>query len=125
FYRDADGNVRNALNGDVVSPSPSGLKAARINNRVRSAGAAAKGALRLLHPDPARRAEAAAAVFAARDASALPSLEIALARETDPDVASRLRLARAAIIAGRPGTSEAALVDAIAVLEQNGGNEVL
>ena len=125
FYRDADGNVRNALNGEVVSPSPSGLKAARINNRVRSAVAAAKGALRLLHPEPARRAEAAAAVFAARDDSALPSLEIALTRETEPAVASRLRLARAAIIAGRPDTNEAALIEAIAELQQHGGNEVL
>ena len=45
---------------------------------------AAIGSLTLANPDPAKRVAAAEAVFKSRDAKALPAIEAALAKETDP-----------------------------------------
>ena len=70
----------------------------RLNNRLRRAVEAALGGLTLLSPDPAKRFEAAQAVFKSRDASALPTLDAALAKETDARVKRALIEARAAVI---------------------------
>jgi hypothetical protein len=52
----------------------------------------------LLSPDPAVRANAADAVFASADPEALPTLDTALARESEGWVAAKLERARAAVI---------------------------
>ncbi len=57
---------------------PAGLKPVRINNRLRRAIEAALGSLTLLSPDPAKRLEAAKAVFKSKDASVLATLDAAL-----------------------------------------------
>ena len=73
------------------------LKKVKVNNRLRGVIKAALGGLTLLASDPDQRARAAAAVFAARDAGALETVEQAIAREEDEGLLDRLTLARAAI----------------------------
>ncbi|MET0369286.1 MAG: urea ABC transporter permease subunit UrtB, partial [Methylobacterium sp.] len=70
----------------AAAPDDPALKAVRANNRVRRGIEAAQGQLNLVSPDPAKRREAADAVFKARDAAALPALDTALAREKDAGV---------------------------------------
>ncbi len=68
----------------------------RTNNRLRGVVRDALGALKLSHPDPDRRAQAADTVFGARDAALIPAVERALAAETEPHVAERMERALAA-----------------------------
>ena len=67
--------------GDAASrspaPTPAGLKPVRVNNRLRRAIEAALGGLTLLPPDPAKRFEAAQAVFKSKDATLLAALDAA------------------------------------------------
>lgn len=72
------------------------LRKVRINNRLRQVVKAALGALTLGSADPAARIRAADAVFRSAQADMLGPLEAALARESDPKVASRLARALAA-----------------------------
>ena len=39
-----------------------------------------------MNPDPVKRLSAAEAVFKSRDAAALPAVDAALAKETDPKI---------------------------------------
>ena len=73
------------------------LKKIKVNNRLRGVIKAALGGLTLLSSDPDRREQAAAAVFAARDAGALETVEQAIAREEDAGLLDQLTLAKAAI----------------------------
>src|SRR5262249_52419931 len=86
FLRDSARAVRDALTGQTVATPPGDLKAVRLNNRLRGMVAAALGSLTLLAPDPAKRLEAAHAVFKSRDAGALATLDTAIAKESDPRV---------------------------------------
>jgi len=45
--------------------------------------------LTLLAPEPAKRLEAAQAVFKSKDANALPALDQAIAKETEPESSRR------------------------------------
>ncbi|WP_422367244.1 urea ABC transporter permease subunit UrtB [Pelagibius sp.] len=72
------------------------LRKVRINNRLRQAVKAALGALTLGSPDPVARIQAADAVFRSAQSDMLGPLQAALARESDPKVASRLARALAA-----------------------------
>ncbi len=74
----------------------------RLNNRLRRTVEAALGGLTLMSADPAKRYEAAQAVFKSRESSALPTLEAALAKETDARVKRALNEARAAVILSSP-----------------------
>ncbi|GGF72239.1 branched-chain amino acid ABC transporter permease [Azorhizobium oxalatiphilum] len=125
YVRAADGTLSAAATGATVSPAPAGLKAVRLNNRVRRAIDAASGALSLLAPEPARRAEAAAAVFKSRDAAALPTLQAAIAKETIPSVREALEQARAAILITAPGISEADRLGAVKLVTARGDQEAL
>ena len=124
-YRDVDGTLRDCRTGEVVTNPPAALTALRINNRVRSAIAAARGALSLFDPDPQRRREAAAAVFAARDPTALPAIESALAREKDSGIADVLKLARAGIVIAKADAPVETRIEAIEVLKDHGGRDAL
>ena len=110
FVRKADGlivighktgkvySLTNALDGSAVGDArKKELKKVKVNNRLRRVIKAALGGLTLLSDDPDQREEAAAAVFAARDAGALETVEQAIAREEDPGLLDQLTLAKAAI----------------------------
>ncbi len=83
----------------------------RVNNRVRRAIRSALGALTLADPEPARRLDAAQAVFTARDPDQLVPVRRALEHEADPDVRAALVQAAAAIelAAGSPAERLAAI----------------
>ena len=99
YVKGDDGKFSTAQTGkpapDVMS---SGLKLVRVNNPVRSAIDAALGQLQLFSPDAATRLHAAEAVFESHDVAALPTLEKALAKETDPAVKTRMEEAQAAAL---------------------------
>ena len=99
------------------------LKPVRVNNAVRGSIDAALGALRLFSPDASTRLAAAEAVFIARDPSATPALNRALAKETDPGVKRRMEQARAAALLASPDASETDRLDAIAILRARGDIE--
>jgi urea transport system permease protein len=124
FIKQDDGSFVDAPNGapapDVMS---SGLRQVRVNNPVRGAIDAALGSLRLFAPDPATRLTAAEAVFHSHEASALPALERAIARETDASVKARMEQARAAAILSTPDASEADKLAAIAVMRARGDSD--
>ncbi len=126
FIKDKSGALLDAATGQpVAGEAPAGLKAVRVNNRVRRAIEATLGGLTLLSPDPDKRLEAAQAVFRSRDASALPTLETAIARETDPGIKKALVEARAAVILNIPDASEADKLDAVAVIRDRGDQDAL
>lgn len=125
FYRTPDGATHDARTGEVVAHPPADLSAARVNNRVRSAIQAAAGSLSIMSPDPARRADAAAAVLRARDPEALPAIEAAIARETDPKIKAVMELARAAIVVTQANASADTRIAAIQTLEDRGNRDAL
>jgi urea transport system permease protein len=85
FYRDKAGKLIDAATGNPGdSADPADLADVRVNNRVRRALDAAVGGLSLQAADPAKRFESAQAVFKSREQSALPALDAALEKETDP-----------------------------------------
>src|SRR5262245_24575963 len=98
FYKDKSDKLFDAATGQPAASVPGDLEPVRINNRLRRAIDAALGGLTLMAPDPGKRYEAAQAVFKSREASALPTIESALAKETDANVKRALEQARAAIL---------------------------
>ena len=118
----ADDSYRDAATGAAVTPPP-GLKKVRVNNAVREALGAARAAMTLLSPDPAKRRAAADAVYASRDAATLPLLDRALAQEKLPDLKTALLAARAAIIATDNAAPEPARIDAIAIIRARGAQD--
>jgi urea transport system permease protein len=126
YIREASGTLLDAATGKpIAGDPPADLKPVRINNRLRRAIDAALGGLTLLAPDPARRLEAARAVFKSRDANALATLETAIAKETDATVKRALIEARAAVILFMPAATEADKLDAVAVIRERGDQEAL
>jgi urea transport system permease protein len=124
FIREPSGKVIDAATGAEVPTPPAGLKTVRIINRIRRTIEAALGMLTLLSPDPGKRFEAAQAVFKSRDAGALPALETAIGKETDPGIKRALLEARAAIILmGK--ADEKVKLDAVAVIRARGDQEAI
>ena len=125
FLRETSGRVLDAATGELATAVPADLKPVRINNRLRRAVEAAMGGLTLLAPDPARRLEAAQAVFRSKDAAALPVLEQAIEKESVARVRLALLSARAAILLNQSGASEPDQLYAVAVLRDRGDQEAL
>jgi urea transport system permease protein len=125
YIRESSGALLDAATGQAVAGPPSDIKPVRLNNRVRRTIDAALGGLTLLAPDPARRLEAARAVFKSRDATVLPLLEAALTKETNATIRRVLGEARAAIILFLPEAKEADKIDAVGVLRQRGDQDAL
>jgi urea transport system permease protein len=126
YIRETAGALLDAATGKpIAGDPPSDLQRVRINNRLRRSIDAALGALTLMSPDPERRLEAAHAVFKSKDASALPALEAAIAKETDPTVKRALIEARAAVLLLMPDAKEADKLDAVAVIRERGDQEAL
>ena len=124
YIQDDAGKLTDAATGEPVAGAPpADLDTVNINNRLRGAIAAALGQLTLLSGDPQKRYEAAQAVFKSREASAIPTLETAIAKETDSRTKLALELARAAILLNMPGTSDADKLAAIAIVGNRGDQD--
>ncbi len=117
YVKTESGTLLDAATGEAAAGETiSDLKLVRINNRLRRAIEASLGSLTLLAPDPAKRFEAAQAVFRSRDAAALPALDAALAKETDAGVKRALTEARAAVILNMSAAKQADQIEAVAVI---------
>jgi urea transport system permease protein len=126
FIRDQSDQLVDAATGQAAAGAlPADLAPVRLNNRLRRIVEAALGSLTLLALDPARRLEAAQAVFKSKDASALPSLDQAIAKETDRRVKQALIEARAAVVLYLDNASDADKIDAIGVIRQRGDQDAL
>jgi urea transport system permease protein len=126
FYRDAAGALFDAETGErVVATAPTDLATVRINNRLRRVIEGALGALTLMAPDPEKRLTAAQAVFKSRDTSALPTLEQAIAKETDARVKRTLAEAHAAATLNLEGAPDAAKIEAVGIIRNRGDQEAL
>jgi urea transport system permease protein len=123
-YRTAAGEIINARTGEkAVGVNEGSLKKVRVNNSLRSAIDAAIGSLTLANPDPAKRVAAAEAVFKSREAKALPAVQAALAKETNPRAAEALRQARAAILALDSSGSATDRLEAVETLKIRGDQD--
>jgi urea transport system permease protein len=126
YIKSASGKLLDAASGQPIGgDAPADVDNVRINNRVRGVIEAALGGLTLLAADPSVRFDAAQAVFKSRQASALPTIETALAKEQDARAKRALAEARAAIIlSGDKGSDEDKLA-AIEVIRQRGDQDAL
>jgi urea transport system permease protein len=120
-----DGKLANAATGESIVKEPAGLKPVRLNNRIRRALDAALGSLTLLSSDRDKRYEAAQAVFKSRDPAALPAVEIALQRESDPAVKRALTEARAAILFLKSDVPEKDRIAAVSTIAARGDQDAL
>src|SRR3954467_53451 len=118
FIKGKAGAVLDAATGKPAANAPTDLSPVRLNNRLRRSVEAAMGGLTLMSADPARRYEAAQAVFKSRDANALPALDAALAKETDARVKRALSEARAAVILYQPAAAENDKIGAIGIIRE-------
>ena len=96
------------------------LKPVRLNNAVRRAIEAALGNLTLFSADPAKRLKAAQSLFAQPDPAALPTLDRALAKESDAGVKRALQQAQAAAVLAKGDAPAPDRLAAIAVLRARG-----
>ena len=126
YVKTESGTLLDAATGEAAAGETiSDLKLVRINNRLRRAIEASLGSLTLLAPDPAKRFEAAQAVFRSRDAAALPALDAALAKETDAGVKRALTEARAAVILNMSAAKQADQIEAVAVIRARADQDAL
>jgi len=126
FIQDDAGKLADAATGQpVAGAAPVDLDNVRINNRLRGVIDAALGDLTLLSHDPAKRRDAAEAVFKSRDANALPRLENAIEKEQEPRIKQSLLQARAAIVLSSDDAKDADKLAAIAVIQQRGDQDAL
>jgi urea transport system permease protein len=125
FIQAAPDRLLEAATGEPAAAAPAGLKPVRLNNRVRRALDASLGALTLLSPDPARRLQAADAVFKGRDAAAGPTLAAALEREKDARIRKALLEAQAAVVLTSARSADLDRITAIDVLADRGDQDAL
>jgi urea transport system permease protein len=126
YIQDDASKLTDAATGQPVpGDPPDDLDTVRLNNRVRGALDAALGALTLLSADPAKRLGAAQAVFKSREATALPALEAALAKEQDPGIKRVMMQARAAIVLNSADAKDADKLAAVDAIAQRGDQDGL
>jgi urea transport system permease protein len=125
FYKDASGQLIDALTGKPEAAEPADLSEVRLNNRLRRSLDAAIGGMSLQARDPDKRFESALAVFKSRETSALPALDAALEKEADPRIRQALTEARAAVILFSDDASETDKLGAVAVVRLRGDQEAL
>ena len=122
---DADKLTDAATGQPVPGDPPADLDTVRLNNRVRGALAAAVGGLTLLSADPAKRLDAAQAVFKSREASVLPTIESAIAKEQDARIMRILLQARAAIMLNSADVSDSDKLAAVDIIRQRNDQDAL
>jgi urea transport system permease protein len=126
YIKDDSDKLTDAATGQPITGNPpADVEMVRVNNRLRGAIDAALGALTLLSSDPAKRFEAAEAVFKSREARTLPILETAIAKEQDPRVKRVLMEARAAIILLSDDATDQDKLAAVDVIRQRGDQDAL
>jgi urea transport system permease protein len=126
YIQDEENKLFDAASGELISGDPpDDLDNVHINNRIRGVIDAALGALTLLSSDPDRRYDAAQAVFKSRDSSALPTLEKAIAAETNSRTKWALEQARAAIILSSDHANDEDKLEAISAIQQRGDQDAL
>jgi urea transport system permease protein len=126
FIKDKSDALQDASTGAAAAGvSVDDLQAVRLNNRLRRTVEAAMGGLTLLSSDPGKRFDAAQSVFKSREESALPTLETAIAKETDPRIRRALAEARAAILASKTDVAENVRLSAIETIRARGDQDAL
>jgi urea transport system permease protein len=126
YVQDDSGKLFNAATGSPVPGAPpEDLDNVRINNRLRGTLDASLGILTLLSKNPDTRYKAAQAVFKSHQASALPTLDKAIAQETDGGVKNAMKQARAAILLNTQGVTDAQKMAAITVVRDRGDEDAL
>jgi urea transport system permease protein len=126
IVKTADDKMIDASTGKPLDGAgPDDLDNVRVNNRLRGVLGAANGALTMMAPDPAKRYEAAQAVFKSRDAAVLPAVEKALAAEKLERVKKVLNEARAAIVLTADDSSAPDRIAAIYIVRDRGDQDAL
>ncbi len=126
YIQTKDGKLLDAATGKpFTGKPPADIDNVIVNNRLRNIIDADLGTLMLMSANPDHRYNAAQAVFKSRDQNALPNLEKALAKETDPRVKRAFEQARAAIVLNKPGMTDAQKLAAIAVIRDRGDQDAL
>jgi urea transport system permease protein len=117
YLKDGAGALIDAATGrPATGVAADSLQNVRVNNRLRRAIDAAVGSLTLLSNDTTKRMDAARAVYKSRDASALKTLDAAIARETDSRIKRALIEARAAATLNSSDASVADKLEAIPIV---------
>ena len=126
YIKDESDKLTDAASGQpIAGEAPADLDTVRLNNRLRGALDAALGGLTLLAKDPGARFDAAQAVFKSREASALPTLETAIAKEQDPRVSRAMMEARAAIMLSSADAKDEDKLAAVSVIGQRADQDAL
>src|SRR6201990_46683 len=125
FIKQLDGKAIDAATGAAVDAIPDSASAVNLNNRLRRAVEAALGGLTLLSPDPNTRITAAQSVFKSHEEALLPTVESALAKETNKTAKQALTEARAAIILFKSDASEVDKLDAVATVKARGDQDAM
>ena len=99
------GQATDAVTGEKVDPIPEGAEDVVANNRLRKEIDGALAAFKLLAPEVETRLAAAKELAGGADASMLPLVKKALAKETDPRIKSLLEVT-AASMEMKGGTKE-------------------
>ncbi len=126
YIKSDSGKLLDAASGEpIAGDAPADMEVVRLNNRLRGALDAAVGSLTLLSKNPSTRYDAAQAVFKSRQASALPALDAAIAKEQDAAIKRAMLEARAAILLlGDKGSDEDKLA-AVDIIRQRGDQDAL
>ncbi|WP_319412007.1 urea ABC transporter permease subunit UrtB [uncultured Cohaesibacter sp.] len=118
-------NLTDPVSGEITKDiSKRQISKIRVNNNLRRQIRDGLSLFALNSADPAKRLEAAATLFRAQDASALPAIKARLAKEQDPQVIAYLKEARSGLILGSDAAEEEKL-SAIEILRQKGGRQAL
>jgi urea transport system permease protein len=125
YIKQPDGKAIDAATGAAVDSIPDSASAVNLNNRLRRTAEAALGGLTLLSPDAATRITAAQSVFKSHEESVLPTVETALAKETNKTAKQALTEARAAIVLFKSDAPEADKLDAVATIKARGDQDAL
>jgi len=125
YIKQTDGKIIDAATGVTVETLPTGAAAVQLNNRLRRSVDAALGGLTLLSADPATRVAAAQSVFRSREEAVLPTVESALAKETNGSAKMALSEARAAILLFKSDASEADKLEAVATIKARGDQDAM
>src|ERR1700755_3314239 len=125
FIKQRGGKAIDAATGAAVDAIPDSASAVNLNNRLRRAVEAALGGLTLLSPDPNTRITAAQSVFKSHEEALLPTVESALAKETNKTAKQALTEARAAILLFKSDASEVDKLDAVAIVKARGDQDAM